>query len=507
MFARAGSGRWFSSLAAFGWLLVLFSSAAAGPEPRALGDREAAIHALNRLSFGPAPGQVDAVLKTGWRAWAEEQLRPEALDDRLVAKYLAEEYPSLAMDLRRLHETYLLPHKRARSPAEERKLNEMRFSLQTKLKKELGEAVLLRAVYSQRQFQEVIVAFWRDHLNVDANKVPYLATHYEEHVLRKHAFGKFEDLLLASAKHPAMLVYLDNHVSTAQGLNENYARELMELHTLGVDNSYTQQDVIELARVLTGWTFVTPTAGAPVAESHYGFRFNESAHAAVPATVVGLRLDGKGGMLDGERAIRHLAHHPCTAHFLATKLCRYLVHDAPPRELVERVAGVFRRTGGDLPAVYRAIVFSPEFTDSRNYQAKFKTPFEYVVSALRVTGAEIAYGRVLLAELRRMGQPVYECSLPTGYADHAEAWLDPGVLVFRWQLAFHLADGTLKGVEVPSTFWEPLKDLAPREQARKVLDAVLPGVSDLQTEQAVARAEDVPTMLALALGSPGFQQQ
>jgi len=376
-----------------------------------------------------------------------------------------------------------------------------------RIKRELIDAVILRAVYSQRQFQEVIAEFWRNHFNVDVNKVPALAMHYEENVLRKHAFGKFEDLLLATAKHPAMLVYLDNYVSKAGGLNENYARELMELHTLGVDNGYTQRDVIDLARVLTGWTCGARARGRSARGQEFGFFFNEAAHDTNPATVVGLQLDGFGGMADGEKAIRHLARLRGTAEFISTKLCRYLVSDAPTKALVGRIADVFQKSGGDLREVYKAIIFSLEFTHSRNYRSKFKTPFEFMVSVLRATDSDITSTQRIVREMAIMGQPIYECVEPTGYSDAAEAWLDPGVLVFRWNFAIQLVQDKVSGVKAGPAFLNPLLKTSPGNLTHKVRSMILPGISEPATEKMMAQTSDPRVMVALVLGSPSFQQQ
>jgi uncharacterized protein (DUF1800 family) len=360
-------------------------------------------------------------------------------------------------------------------------------------------------VYSERQFQEVIVDFWRNHLNVDINKVPFLATHYEEHVLRRHAFDRFENLLLASARHPAMLVYLDNYVSNRQGLNENYARELMELHTLGVDNGYAQDDVVSLARVLTGWTCGW-RRGADGAED-YVFYFNERAHDPAPAAVAGLRLDGSGGVADGEAAIRHIARHHNTAQFITGKLCRYLVNDDPSPELIHRISAVFQQTEGDLREVYRAIILDPEFTSAANFRAKVKTPFEFMVSVLRMTAAEVKSPQRIFKELQLMGQPIYECLEPTGYSDAREAWLDPGVMVYRWNVAIALVSGKLDGVSGGPEFVEPVLQAPPQERPQKVIELLLPGLGDRKFERLLTFTADPRVLTAYALGSPSFQQQ
>lgn len=460
--------------------------------PRQLSATEAASHVLNRLAFGPRPGQVEDVAQNGWRRWVERQLNPDAVDDSLLERRIAECSPTLQLSLTELQQL---------GKEDKGKKRESR----REVKDELREAVLRRAVSSTRQFKEVMVEFWRNHLNVDVNKVPFLASHYEEHVLRQHAFGKFEDLLLASAKHPAMLVYLDNYISNRSGVNENYARELMELHTLGVDNGYTQKDVVALARVLTGWTCGWRTG--PSGSQEYMFYFNEGAHDTSPATVVGLDLAGTGGMADGEKAIRHLANHSGTARFLAIKLCRYLVNDVPSPELVDRVVSTFHKTGGDLREIYRTILFSPEFMDPRNYRAKFKTPFEYTVSALRTVSARIESPDEIFRELRLMGQPIYECEEPTGFSDQREAWLDPGIMVYRWNLAIGLVTDKVKGVKIGRGFTDEVVKSTHAARTRQVMAMVLPGIQDPATERFIARSTDLRTQVALALGSPGFQQQ
>jgi uncharacterized protein (DUF1800 family) len=279
----------------------------------------------------------------------------------------------------------------------------------------------------------------------------------------------------------------------------------MELHTLGVDNGYTQQDVIELARTLTGWTCGWKETDGGVRE--YRFFFKEARHDHNPTTVVGVQLDGTGGLAEGEKVIRHLANHEGTSRFLAGKLCRYLVNDVPPSDLVERVGSVFLKTGGNLTDVYRAIIFSPEFLDARNYRVKFKTPFEYTVSALRATEARIESCEGLLRELKLMGQPLYECDVPTGYSDQAEAWLDPGVMVYRWNFAIQLLTGKIRGVQVPLAFYQPLLKLSRVERMARVKDLFLPGLNEYKTDRTLGQAPDVPSLIALALGSPSFQQQ
>jgi uncharacterized protein (DUF1800 family) len=467
-------------------------SLAAAPA-RKLTASEAAQHVLSRLAFGGRPGQFAQVARAGWKSWATAQLDPAAIHDRPLEERLARECPSLSYSLAQLEGLSRGVERQEQREARER------------IKDELRTAVLLRAVHSERQFQEVIVDFWRNHLNVDVNKVPFLATHYEEHVLRRHAFDKFENLLLASAKHPAMLVYLDNYVSNRQGVNENYARELMELHTLGVDNGYTQGDVEALARVLTGWTcgWQASTSGS----DDYTFYFSDRAHDASAATIVGLEIGGSGGMSDGEAAIRHIARHENTSRFIAGKLCRYLVSDSPPPELIDRVATVFRQTEGDLREVYRAIIFDPEFTSAANFRAKVKTPFEFLVSVLRTTDADVKSPKRVFKELQLMGQPIYECLEPTGYSDAREAWLDPGVMVYRWNVSIQLVTGKLDGVSGGAEFVEPILQAPAADRPRKVMELLLPGLADRKFERLLSFTNDPRALTAYALGSPAFQQQ
>ncbi len=502
-----------------------------------LSQREICFHILNRLAFGPTPGQVEELLKKGWMKWVVEQMDPEKIDNSEIEEAL-KPYPSLSMSLGEVLTTYR-PRYENQPPtrAERRERNQLR----AKVMRELRESVVVRAVLSKRQFQEVMVNFWRNHLNVDNNKdqVRYLANHYEMHAIRPHVFGKFEDLLMASAKHPAMLVYLDNALSQKpltekekktlekykkkkkkksarikklerqRGLNENYARELLELHTLGVDNGYTQRDVIECARALTGWSV---SYGK---NEDFGFTYRNQQHDDKPKVVMGWRFNGKGGIQEGETIIQRLAHHKQTAKFISFKLCRYLVNDRPSEKLVDQVAQVFYKSKGDLKQVYMAIIMSPEFFSRENFRCKFKTPFEFVASAMRATKARLTTVRPTLHALKSMGQPVYECDDPTGYYDQAEAWLDPGVLVHRWNFALQVASGSFRGVSLPRDYYLPIIRLNPKEMKKKIIHTCLPGGLDNRTDKilnemvskSMDRRETATKLLGIVLGSPTFQQQ
>jgi uncharacterized protein (DUF1800 family) len=315
---------------------------------------------------------------------------------------------------------------------------------------DLAAARLLRAAGAERQLEEVLVDFWFNHFNVNAAKgrtAIYLAS-YEGDAIRPHVLGRFRDLLGATARHPAMLIYLDNARSRGGRLNENYARELLELHTVGVDGGYSQEDVIAVARAFTGWTVDRPGRGSGRGG---GFRFVPALHDAGPKVVLGQTIAG-GGVNEGERVLDLLAAHPATSRHLAAKLARKFVSDDPPQALVERAAARFRATGGDLREMLRTIVTSPEFFAPEARGAKVKTPLEFVVSILRLkaeaTGdaaeavrrkADIAERRAAVNSLRTLGMPLYLCQPPTGYDDSADTWVTAGALVARMNVAQRIA--------------------------------------------------------------------
>jgi uncharacterized protein (DUF1800 family) len=403
-------------------------------------------------------------------------------------------------------------------------------------------------VTSERQLEELMVDFWFNHFNVFAGKgdVRWYVSAYEREAIRPYAMGKFPDLVRATAYHPAMLFYLDNWLSARPdfvvpvgpnrgrkgGLNENYARELMELHTLGVDGGYTQQDVTEVARAFTGWTIDRPREGGP-------FVFRPALHDQGSKRVLGQVIPADGGERDGERVIDLLVRHPSTARFVSTKLARHFVMDDPPAALVDRLAATFRSSDGDLRAVMTTLVTSPEFWSREAYRAKIKTPFEVVVSAVRALDGrlETARGRVagraagsgaaeLAREIGRLGQPLYEAQPPTGYPDRAESWVNTGALLGRMNFALALAHNRMRGAPVDL---EALLGSVDRAQPAQVLDrlltAVLHGAATPQT-RAVLRAQlespeitrttgddriasdtDVEKLAALVLGSPEFQRR
>ena len=380
-------------------------------------DEAAIVHALSRLTFGARPGDVATVQSRGLARWIDDQLTPRGQRDPATVP------PPLA---------------RRPEPGELRRVIA-----------DAADAKLQRALHSDRQLEEVLVDFWFNHFNVFARKGPtaLFVRDHEERAVRPHVFGRFRDLLGATAKSPAMLIYLDNWQSNdRRGLNENYARELLELHTLGVDGGYTQEDIINVARAFTGWTVARD--GAP------GFRFAARLHNRDAKRVLGVDLRAGGGIDDGERVLDIVARHPSTARHIAFKLTQRFVSDAPPPSLVDRAARTFTSTRGDLREVVRVIITSPEFFDPAVRQQKIKTPLEFVVSALRASGADVRSTAAVVRALAEMGMPLYLCQPPTGYDDSGDAWVSSGALVSRINFAVALANGQVPGVRVTSATGE-----------------------------------------------------
>jgi uncharacterized protein (DUF1800 family) len=307
--------------------------------------------------------------------------------------------------------------------------------------RELAQAALVRAIYSRRQLYEIMVDFWSDHFSISALKgdCAWLKTIDDRETIRPHALGNFGDLLWASMRSPAMLIYLDNQENHAGNPNENYARELMELHTLGVGGGYTQRDVQEVARCLTGWTV----------DDHLfrgKFRFLAERHDDQTKTVLGQILPAGGGERDAERVFELLMNHPATSHFVARKLARRLVADEPPASLVASAAATFVRTRGDIKSMLRTILHSAEFAAAR---PKLKRPLHYVAGALRQLDAESDGGPPLLDALTAMGQPLFHWPTPDGFPDHTAAW--SGALLARWKFALALARNELHGTQIDAS--------------------------------------------------------
>jgi uncharacterized protein (DUF1800 family) len=323
--------------------------------------------------------------------------------------------------------------------------------------RDLAEGKLLRAIYSNRQLEEVLSDFWFNHFNIylDKGADRYLVTEYERDVIRPRVLGKFRDLLEATAKSPAMLFYLDNWQSVGpnapqprgqgnkgrRGLNENYGRELLELHTLGVDGGYTQKDVTEVARCFTGWTINQPQRGGE-------FSFNKRLHDAGEKTVLGVKISAGGGMEDGEKVLDIVARQPATAHFVSRKLAQRFVADDPPPALVERMAQTFLKTDGDLRAVMKTMLESKEFWSVGAYRSKMKSPLEMVASAVRAVNGNVDYAASLMQQVAQLGEPLYRKVEPTGYSNASQEWLNSAGLLARMNFALQLADNKVPGVKV-----------------------------------------------------------
>jgi uncharacterized protein (DUF1800 family) len=487
--------------------------------PTDLGQEEQILHVLNRLAFGPSPEDAAEVRRVGIAAWIAAQLEPgsipdSAVEDRLQGfrvlglstADLLREYPRPGPEvLERLRSGTLGPEERRRLLPPERRPG--------RITDELAAARLVRAAWSRRQLQEVLVDVWLNHFNVYAGKsqVRWFLPAWERDVIRPHALGRFRDLLLATARHPAMLFYLDNWVSVRPGLvipagpnagrraglNENYARELLELHTLGVDGGYTQADVAEVARCFTGWSILRPREDGR-------FLFRPLAHDPGEKRVLGHVIPAGGGEADGMAVVDLLVRHPATARFVALKLARRLVADAPPPALVERAAAAFRESEGDIRAVVLAIVTAPEFFSREAYRAKVKKPLELVASAVRALGGQPAggdplrTGLALARQVGRLGEPLYEAEAPTGYADTAEAWLSAGGMLQRMHFAVALAGNRVPGLRV-----EPATVTGQPAGGPGASAPALPAGSGAGTQGRPDPAQAV----ALSLASPEFQRR
>lgn len=405
------------------------------------------------------------------------------------------------------------------APVELRRELMLSVSPQAVVASDLSEGKLLRAIYSTHQLQELLVDFWFNHFNVFLNKGAdrYLAPTYEREAIRPHVFGKFHDLLLATAKSPAMLFYLDNWQSAGppenertnarrrrqRGLNENYGRELLELHTLGVDGGYTQKDVVEVARCFTGWTIAVPRKGG-------GFEYNDKMHDHGKKIVLGHVIKAGGGMSDGLKVLEILAKHPSTAHFISLRLAQRFVSDNPPPSLVNRMAKTFRKSDGDLRKVMETMIYSGEFWSAAAYRAKVKSPFEMVVSAVRATNADVISAFLLANEVRRLGEPLYGKLEPTGYSAANAEWVSSAGLLDRMNFALALANNRIPGVKTDTGAWEEAAQKDPLGVARALLSRD-PGE---QTKRAIekslgsARPGQVPSLVAgLTLGAPEFQKR
>ena len=508
------------------WLALAVPTALSA---QALTPRDSALHALNRLAYGPRPGEIDSVASFGVMRWIEGQLDFERVpDDRLAGlerafnlldydrAELAQRYGDALRERREMQREMAQSGDTTRRRGAAAPMREFR-----QLGGELQQLAVVRAALSERQLREVMVDFWTNHFNVFVGKGAdrFLTPSYIEETIRPNALGRFEDLLIATAKSPAMLFYLDNAQSVApgvspprrqprapRGLNENYARELLELHTLGVDGGYTQQDVIAVARIFTGWGIDRPQQGA-------GFAFHEWAHDRGDKQVFGMRFRNDG-MNEGIRLLKLLAAQHATMHHVSAKLCARFVSDEPPDGCVDAAVDAWHHTNGDIRAVLRAIVTSPDFWAPQAQRAKVKTPLEFVVSAVRATGAEPDSTLRLAQVVARLGQPLYLQPAPTGYPESQAQWVNSGALLSRMNAAVALAAGRLPGVSVD------LDDVVTTTASHSALvDAVnarlLGGTMSAHTRAVIlGQLADVrdavqarALAVGLALGGPEFQRQ
>lgn len=490
------------------------------------------VHLLNRITFGPRPGDIERVREEGLKAFLTEQLHPERLDDSAVETRLTA-LPSLSMNSEELLEKFKQPKPEVKpatppaatptngvstpasaqpasakvdlpKPAPPPRPSVMTLPGPQRVVSELAREEVWRAVYSNRQLQEVMVQFWMNHFNIFAPKGAdrWLMTSFERDAIRPHALGKFEDLLVATAENPAMLYYLDNWMSATpfpaaagsenrgrgkpaprtrfgrrnrrgfgggsldpaggatglsktrpkppvaqakgrpgRGLNENYGREIMELHTLGVDGGYSQKDVVEVARSFTGWTIDKP-------DQHGNFVFNPKMHDYDKKVVLGHKIKAGRGMEDGLTVIHLLARHPSTAHFISLKLCRRFVADEPPESVVHRASKTYLKSHGDIRKVLETIFTSPEFYSQAAFRAKVKSPLELVASSLRALGGETDADLPILQAIQRMGQTMFQYEAPTGFPDRENTWINSGTLLARMNFAMTLAANRVPGTEI-----------------------------------------------------------
>ncbi len=542
-------------------------------------------HVLSRLTFGARPGDVARVRQMGVDAFIAQQLQPERIPDKRLEAWLGQ-FETLDLTYSDLQKAYPRPNEalQALAPANRNSLSQadsaaLRKTVEglRRVSTEVQSARIGRALITERQLEEVLTDFWLNHFSVFAGKnqlMRYSLAEYEKKTIRPRALGKFRDLLGAVAKSPAMLYYLDNWQSAAdsgrprletprlaqarnRGLNENYGRELLELHTLGVDGGYTQSDVIQVARALTGWTFLPqqpnaqqlrqmaggagsrPRAGGRAGQARVAraieqrlpepgvFFFNPQVHDAGAKTVLGQQLRAGRGIEDGEQVLDIVARHPATARHIATKLVRRFVSDEPPEALVERAAATFTRTDGDIREVVRTIITSPEFFSSAAFRSKVKTPFEVVVSALRALDSPPDPTPRTAQIVQQLGQPIYGRATPDGWPDVASEWMGTGAILNR--INFGLSVGARRIPGARPTGWPGADSIATAPRAQQV-DAVIAaflggrvsvetreilinGTNPLQTgtptdgERPLPPLQGLAQLVGLAIGAPEFQRR
>ncbi|MDQ6828190.1 MAG: DUF1800 domain-containing protein [Gemmatimonadota bacterium] len=547
-------------------------------EPREMSMEQQARHVVNRLTFGARPGDYQRVLALGADRWIAEQLLPDKIPEDTALTAMLSRFETQTKPAAQILVDNPPPEELDRQLREQRrKMGDTGVFMMSaddsarrkqsadranQLGAQLLAAKVARAQATNRQLQEMMTDFWENHFSTFIGKSPsrYAIVAYENDVIRPNALGKFRDLLGAVAKSPMMLFYLDNWQSAADnehlelqqwndlakartradsekirmrrrrtGLNENYGRELLELHTLGVDGGYTQRDVIEVARALTGWTIQDPQKGG-------GFIFRPEWHDAMPKVVLGHRLKAGRGMEDGEEVLDIVARSEATARFIATKLVRRFVSDSPPPALVERAARTFRDSDGDIRATLRTIIGSSEFFARGDFRAKVKSPFELVVSAARALDAPIDTTPRLAQQIARLGQPIYGKLTPNGYPDAGDAWVNAGSVLNRINFGLAIATGRVAGIKLAS--WPPAAALngAPIAiQVDSVVAEILSGEASPDTREILIAGENpllrrapadsmamagmagsqrppaprtaLANLVGLALGAPEFQRR
>jgi uncharacterized protein (DUF1800 family) len=433
--------------------------------------------AASRLTFGPVQADLDWIEKNGVDAFIEEQLGYEQIDDSALQPRLAG-FKSLNQSVTEI-------------------INDSRRDVLL----DLQQAALLRAVYSRRQLAELMVDFWTNHFNIFFNKGQdhYLKTVDDREVIRKYPLASFRQLLGATAHSPAMLLNLDNNTNRKDHPNENYARELMELHTIGVNGGYTQQDVADVARAFTGWTIYGVNSPASLVGT---FQFTPGQHDQQPKTILGHSLAANGGMQDGEQVLDLLANHPSCVHFICTKLARRFIADNPPESAVQAGVSAFQKSNGDLKATLGAILHSPEFKNSTTQ--KIKRPLEFVASSLRALQAEISDSKQVNTLLGIMGQPLFLWPAPNGFPDVSPAWINSGVLLARWNYSLALASGNLKGVYIDLKSFTLQNNDLPTAWSQYLLVSTLPPDA-LNALKPFASPDMLPELVALLLSSPIYQ--
>jgi uncharacterized protein (DUF1800 family) len=487
------------------WLLSASVARSAPANPKV-------IHLLNRLSLGIGAGDIDRVQSLGIDKYIQQQLNPDTIAEPAILTDKLSKLETINLSPAELFQRYNSNRQvNGQQPAQEIKKFQQQQANQ--VTNEAIEARLWQSIYSQRQLQEVMVDFWYNHFNVYADKgIDRLwVGAYEREAIRPNALGKFRNLLGATARHPAMLFYLDNWQNSApnaskkgrfKGLNENYARELMELHTLGVDGGYKQDDIIALAQIFTGWGFKQPGQTAP---DGYNFQFNADRHDFSNKLFLNQNITGSG-IAEGDRALDILSKHPSTARQISFKLAQYFVADNPPKSLIDKLSQRFIATDGDIRLVLTTLFDSPEFWNSKYYGKKFKTPYQYAISSIRSTGMEVSNVKPLNDFLKQLGMSIYGCPTPNGYKNTQEAWLNPDGMTRRINYATNLANGKLP---ISASITTAANTLPTRQMVKidpVALATTLGNSFSTRTQQAISSSSP-EIRSALILGSPEFMSK